>query len=76
MEGQYVDAQGKGGVMNHRQSPADLKNTVTRLIDRELCRCEKAMGSRRWSEHKGWVQDYLVTGAKIWLVSQARSGEL
>lgn len=53
-----------------------IKNRVAAMIDRELQRCARAMGDGAWEQHREWVQAYLVTSAKEWLLSQSRKGAL
>ncbi|KKB62398.1 hypothetical protein WM40_17300 [Robbsia andropogonis] len=54
----------------------DLKARVNRMIERELQRCERAMGPAAWTRHREWVTEHVVCGARAWLNEQARNGAL
>ncbi|MCY0388239.1 hypothetical protein OVY01_13525 [Robbsia sp. Bb-Pol-6] len=53
-----------------------VKARVSAMIDREMQRCARAMGDGAWEQHHEWVQAYLVTSAKVWLLEQSRKGAL
>ncbi|CAG4924671.1 hypothetical protein [Paraburkholderia saeva] len=62
--------------MTARTTPIALRVHVESQIEKELARCERGMTPEQWCEHRDWVRDYVVTGAREWLRNKAREGQL